>query len=44
MKTVLKLLVWIVGILAAVAGLAYFKKENTPEYIEIYSDNDDGLF
>ncbi|MEG0910359.1 MAG: hypothetical protein RSB47_03855 [Ruthenibacterium sp.] len=44
MKTVLKLLVWIVGILAAVAGLAYLKKENSPEYIEIYSDEDEGMF
>lgn len=43
MKMILKLLSWIVGILALVAGLVYLKKQNSPEYIEIYSDDEEGF-
>ena len=31
----------VIAALAALAALAYFEKTSTPEYIEIYSDDDD---
>ena len=44
MKTILKLLVSIIAVLAAILGFAYWQKATTPEYIEIYSDDEEGLF
>ncbi len=44
MKTICKIFVWLMAILAAVAGIAYLEKKSTPEYIEIYSDDEEGLF
>ncbi len=44
MKTILKIFAWLVAIFAAVAGIAYLEKISTPDYIEIYSDDEEGLF
>ena len=44
MKTILKLLGFIVVALATLLGIAYWNKATTPEYIEIYSDGEDNLF
>lgn len=45
MKTILKLLAWITVFAAAVAGILYWEKATTPEYIEVYSDDaDDELY
>ena len=40
-KLFLKIIACLGAVIAALAALAYFEKTSTPEYIEIYSDNDD---
>lgn len=45
LKKIFQILVWAFAILAAFVGISMFKKSQEPEYIEIYStDNDDLLF
>ncbi|MEG2930866.1 MAG: hypothetical protein RR825_03680 [Ruthenibacterium sp.] len=44
MKSILKFLFTILAVLTAIAGLAFWQKSSRPEYIEIYSDDDDDLF
>lgn len=40
-KLFLKVIACLGAVIAALAALAYFEKASTPEYIEIYSDDDD---
>ena len=40
-KMMMKLLVWITVFVAAVAGILYWEKATSPEYIEVYSDDQD---
>lgn len=40
MKFVLKLFVCLVAVTAALLGLAYWDKITTPQYVEVYSDDD----
>ncbi|MEG0768522.1 MAG: hypothetical protein RSG59_01260 [Ruthenibacterium sp.] len=44
MKAILKFIFTILAILSAIVGLALWQKKSRPEYIEIYSDDDDDLF
>ncbi len=41
MKAILKVIFIALAALAAIIGIAYFEKETTPDYIEVYSDDDD---
>ena len=43
-KKFMKLLVFLVAALAAVAGLLWLDKSGQQDYIEIYSDDEDALF
>lgn len=40
-KFILKVIAWAVAIVGALSALAYWDKANTPDYIEIYSDEDE---
>jgi hypothetical protein len=40
-KFVCKVLAWTLALLGALSALAYWDKATAPEYIEIYSDDDD---
>lgn len=40
-KFILKVFAWAVAIIGALAALSYIDKSTQPEYIEIYSDEDD---
>lgn len=40
-KTLLRLLVSIAAIFAALLGLSYFQNKKAPKYIDIYSDIDE---
>lgn len=44
LKKIFKLLLWVIGILAVLLGAAYWADSKTPEYVSIYSDDDDSLF
>ncbi len=40
-KCILKVIGCLAALIAALAALAYFDKSTAPEYIEVYSDDDD---